>query len=666
MLHCRLLCCVFPASRICLAEIMERNSPICFTYHQPGDTIEHMMKHALMALAAICTLGTVAYSQPLLQMLEQIQSPQTAALTPDQRAARFSALAALPADTDSFFALAGLGQMARSVQGADSDAGQMAAAMVTELDGFAMGMSQAAVQDLQRLLPLWQVSMLSFSDWMEEWSSKAAPDAALAIVAQGREQEQKLGETLVQATRDFHLAPIQLVLSCKPGGQNLLHQLSVLPLMAPVEPDGPVSLVAHGACRGFCLRGDKLDLDELELAPEHESQIKENLKKVNLYLLAQVQGNYLVVTLCSNPDEIPPMPALADSVLATARMQEFDAELVREPMMLGYSSPAAVNLRDELNMIPYYAVPRDLALIFSRLVDARASMAPAVAAIEQMLSQVAALVPRKDTAERFVAWKQDSAYYLRMSGDACGHAFEAGSFSQLQELRNPDTAIFAESTGVKGMPQVDFPALMNNVQLVQQAYLDTLTAEHAATRAAELAELQQLRPVADKAVAALNSARLAEGGSVSVLLRGKGSSATPGVPVSFSIRADVADPAAIRTGVEQFRQSVQTLTQADSPASCPIEVQTGERCILFTSDEQGLPLSSSQPPVQVRGGALFSLNLPALATALDDAARVSASKDLQQSAASIKEISASLQMVEGVMTTRDDQVHTLIRFTPAQ
>ena len=216
------------------------------------------------------------------------------------------------------------------------------------------------------------------------------------------------------------------------------------------------------------------------------------------------------------------------------------------------------------------------------------------------------------------------------------------------------------------MPQVDFPALMNNVQLVQQAYLDTLTAEHAATRAAELAELQQLRPVADKAVAALNSARLAEGGSVSVLLRGKGSSATPGVPLSFSIRADVADPAAIRTGVEQFRQSVQTLTQADSPASCPIEVQTGERCILFTNDEQGLPLSSSQPPVQVSGGALFSLNLPALATALDDAARVSASKDLQQSAASIKEISASLQMVEGVMTTRDDQVHTLIRFTPAQ
>ncbi len=611
-------------------------------------------------------LGSGAHAQPLEQMLEQIQAPRGASLTPEQRAARFSSLAALPADTDSFFAIAGLGEMARCVQEADSDAGQMAAAMVTELDGFALGMSQAAVEDLQRLLPLWQMTMLSLTDWMEAWSRKASPDAALAIVAQGREQEQKLGEALVQASRDFHLAPIQLVLSCKPGGQNLLHQLSVLPLMAPVEPDGPVSLVAHGACRGFCLRGDKLDLDELELVPEHDAQIKENLKKVNLYLLAQVQGNHLVVTLCSNPDEIPQMPTLADSVLATARMQAFDAELGLEPLVLGYSSPAAVNLREEWNMSAYYAVPRDLARIFSRLADTRDSMAPAVAAIEQMLSQVAALVPRKDTAEQFIVWKQDAAYYLRLSGDACGQTFVPGALSQLQELRNPDTAIYAESTGVEGMPHVDFPALMNSVQLVQQAYLDTLTAEHAATRAAELAELQQLRPVADKAVAALNSARLAEGGSVSVLLRGKGSSATPGAPVSFSIRADVTDPAAIRTGVEQFRQSVQALTQADFPASCPLEVQSGERCILFTNDGQGLPLSSSQSPVQVSGGAVFSLNLPSLASALDAAARGSASEDLQQSAASIKEISATLQMVEGAMTTRDNQIHTLIRFTPAQ
>lgn len=624
------------------------------------------MKRYLMALAASCMLGAVAHAQPLVQMLEQILSPQSVSLTPEQRAARFSALAALPADTDSFFALAGLGEMARRMQDADSDAGQMAAAMVTELDGFALGMSQAAVQDLQRLLPLWQASMLSLSDWMVEWSRKATPDAALAIAAQGREQEQKLGETLVQATRDFHLAPIQLVLSCKPGGQNLLHLLSVLPLMVPVEPGGLVSLVAHGACRGFCLRGDKLDLDELELAPEHEAQIKENLKKVNLYLLAQVQGNHLVVTLCSNPDELPAMPALADSVLATARMQEFDAELGHEPLVLGYSSPTAVNLREEWNMSAYYAVPRDLALVFSRLVDTSASMAPAVAAIEQMLSQLASLVPSKDTAERFVAWKQDAAYYLRLSSDACGHTFEPGSFSLLQELQNPDTAIFAESTGVKGMPQVDFTALMNNVQLVQQAYLDTLAAEHAATRASELDELRQLRPVADKAVAVLNTASLAEGGSVSLLLRGKGASATTGVPVSLSLRADVADPAAMRTGVEQFRQSVQALTQADSSASCPMEVQSGERCILFTNDEQGLPLSSSQPPVRVSGGAVFSLNLPALASALEAAARVSASKDLQQSAASIKEISASLQMVEGAMTTHDDQIHTLIRFTPAQ
>lgn len=358
--------------------------------------MKEMMKRLLFVIC-LCVWGVLQPVQGnLVQLLAQDNTADAVSLSPRARANAFSALAALPADTDSFFAIAKLGELlsgeiASVIPGAD---------VAAELDGFALGMSEAAAQDLQRLMPLFQVLTEAESPLGEEWCAKAAPDAARAIVAQQREARYRAGELLVQATRDYHLSPIYMVLSCKPGGESLLHQLSVLPLMVPVGADSPMVLMARGSSRGFYLRGDALDLSKAELAPEHEEQIARNLQQARLYVMAEVQGNKLVLVICSNLEEVKHPRRVSQSLLGSDKMAPFDALMQRDALALGSCSPTVVSMREQLNLCTYRITASFMGGVFRRLAGENPAMAAAADALDSLAQQLDTLVPPRTEAEQ--------------------------------------------------------------------------------------------------------------------------------------------------------------------------------------------------------------------------------------------------------------------------
>ena len=133
-------------------------------------------------------------------LLEQaVLSPASASLA--ERAAAFPALAALPADTDSFLAVGRLGELVAMAGGADAAAVMPILAMAGGLESLALGVSEDAARDLQRLAPLLELMTQSNPAWMDAWMNQAEPAAALAIVAQQREDTEKNIEQLVQYTQ---------------------------------------------------------------------------------------------------------------------------------------------------------------------------------------------------------------------------------------------------------------------------------------------------------------------------------------------------------------------------------------------------------------------------------------------------------------------------------
>ena len=194
-----------------------------------------MNKLALLSFA-LAFLQLPAPAQLAANPLEKLAGLQaealSAPLSPDARNKVYSALAGLPADTDSFVVVNRLGELAALALEVESPVPW--AEMASELDGAALGITRRTVEDLQRLQPLFQLLSVAETDIADTWVAKAQDDAARAIVAVQREQQVADGASLVQATKDFHLAPIYMVLTARPGGEGLMQQLSMLPLMMPL------------------------------------------------------------------------------------------------------------------------------------------------------------------------------------------------------------------------------------------------------------------------------------------------------------------------------------------------------------------------------------------------------------------------------------------------
>lgn len=585
--------------------------------------------------------------------LQSLMAGAPSSLSVNARERVFSALGALPADIDSFAAVNKLGALAELLQ---EQAGAVPGMdLASELDSFAVGITPRTVQDLQRMKPLFQVLSASQDEVADAWCAQANADAARAIVAVQREQKAEDGDRLVQATAEFHLAPIYMVLTARPGGETLLQQLSVLPLMLPMGTDAPIEMTVRSGWRGFCVHGSMLDLSAAELAPEQESRLQANLQKARLYVLARTVGNKLVLVICSNPDEVKIPARSADSALASPQLAAFDAVLPRGAWSVGCSSPAVVKLREELDLFDYQYVAAFMERVFLRLAGQNEACAAAAKAVKSLLDAAVQVLPARSGAERMVLWEED-ALYLHLVSDAGTQRFTPGTLRYTGQAAKPDTVVYAESTPVAGVPALDIPAVLGQVETVQRGYLATLNPAAARVMEPEAQRLQQYRPALEQLGTGLQNWYVALAGSGALLLR----EPADGEPqtFAFSLRGEFADDSVAANTCTLMQNGLNGIIPKDSPR--PV-VSVSANTVLVHYGAEASGCIAPEAGIQVPGGALISVNVPAVVRLMERLDPDAQNPRIQAALQGARDTAACVERVDVAACSKDEELHALIR-----
>ena len=596
-----------------------------------------MKIHTLFSLAVTLSVSPVFAAAPAtpLELLQQLVVPAGGECSVKQRSRQFSALGALPADTESFLAVSRIGEL---VAKAGMDASEVPGiGLIAELDSLAVGVSAGTTADIERLMPLIRaLSAMQLQAKAERWSEAAHDSASRAIVAVQREQSEVTGEQLVQATQNLHLSPIYFVLTAQEGGDLLLQQLSVLPMLLPMTGDCAVEVTARGAWRGFCLHGNRLDLSAAGLSPEQEAAIKKNLENARLYVVASMVGKRLVFAICSNLDELKTPARHGESLLASPVMKGFDSCMSRNPWAVGYSSGAVVALRDKVNSFNHDIIADFAEKVFTRLGAETPACASAAAAIKSLRSLYEQFKPQQCGAERLVVWGEDDLY-LQLTNSSCSRVFAPGAIRYAALAHDGNMAVYAESTPMQGLPAVEVSAVLDDAEAVHKGYLATLKPEIAEEQSASVKKFQNHRPLVEQVFALAQdcNARTLSSGALLVTAGAEGASA----PASVSFRAEVSD-------APEFAARLQS---ACSAAPCCKEAAPhvsveGREVMLSFGEVSGAPVAQ---PVPVSGGVLFSVNFEALGRLMNQA--------------ELQEISTVVQGIDGAACTQGDECHTLLR-----
>ena len=586
----------------------------------------------------------------LFQPPEQLEQ-HTVSASVKERSRSFPALSVLPQDTDSFLAVSRVGELASLLV---SEQGFMPwADMVEALDGMAVGITKQGVQDLHRMLPLFQVLAAEQNEAVYNWESRANAAAARAIVAVQREESAAAGEKLIRATKNFHLSPIYVTLTAKPGNESLLQQLSVLPLMLPMGTDAPIEMTVRSGWRGFCVCGSMLDLSDAELAPEHEAAIQENLENARLYVLARTVGNKLVLVICSNVEEVKIPAKSTESVLGAPLMGAFDAYLSRKPLLASYSSPDVVRLRESLNLYDYQYVAAFMKSVFQRLSKENAACAAAAESVQMLLDAAAKFIPSPEGAERAVVWEDDDMY-LHLVSQAGAWRYTPAALQHTELAALPDTALYVESAPLTGGALPDIPTVLKQVETIQQGYQATLNTPEAGGTPYPVFMLGQHRAALESLAAGLQQMGAATVGS-SVLWVQEAPSATAGSGCRYLLRSDLNDA----TTAEQTRSllqqgcSVLFAGAAESP-----QVGTNGGAVYLSSGGAVPVVSPSAGAVNAVGGTVFSMNVPTMARVVESA---SAGAEAKEAAAFLHQAAGMVDRVKGCMRTVGDSLHTVMK-----
>lgn len=606
----------------------------------------------LTALAFPLFAGEV---QDAMTRLQSLQMESGEVLPVRARAGVFSALGALPYDTDSFFSISHLGELADFLQRETS--GISGAELASGLDGFAIGVSARTVRDLQHLKPLFEVVAAAQTDWVDIWGESANDEAARAIVAVQREQMAADGEKLVQATRDFHMAPIYFVLTARPDsiGEALLQQLCVLPLMVPMGSDAPIEMTMKGGWKGFCVQGDWMDLSNAGLSPEHELQVKKNLANARLYVVSRMVADKLVLAICSNLDEVKIPSRLDNSVLASPVMAGFDTAMKRDSWVVGYSSPAVVKLREESDLFDYQYAASFMEKVFSRLASGNAACATAASSVKALMEMVKSVLPHQHGAERLAVWKDDGIC-LHLICESDSTQFSTGRLRFLHHAHEPGTVIYAETTPVNSSSSVDVPAVLNHVENVQKGYIDTVKTERAAEVRESVALLQQHRRVVELIASIMQKLGGAMHDSSAILVQE--TALDNKFAAAGYMRADLTDAAQGRE-IESLLQEICKERADDAESGIQFKVDDKTLHLSYYGGES--PLSSEMEAPVSAAGAIMSVNVPALARVLEREAGRTQDTDVAETAESLYELSQYVQRIEAAATTVDKKTHMLLR-----
>lgn len=578
-----------------------------------------------------------------------------------QRAAVFPSLEIMPKDVDSFFVLTHLYECTDLLAAQNKSLPLDMVMGDFRLDSFATGCNAAAAKDLARLVKIVKLIEGAEGELVDEWVDAATPEAARAVVAQRRALQRARGEQLVELTRDFHQAPLHFVLSCMPGGETVLKQLSVLLMMIPVEVDGPLGLLMQGSKRGFYINCSEVDLSGMALLPEHEQQIRQNLQNKRLYLMSEVQGRHLVISLCSDINAVRLPASPAESMLAADTMTAYDDMLCRNTYAVAHSSKELVNAGREVNMMEYTTAVHFLLDVFKTLAPDNAVIASAASALERLHQQVVKWQPAKLIGDSLRIWKEED-WFIQFEEDASGLSFAPGYLGTRKCSTSENAIFFAESAPLLGPHVPCWDTVLQDAQLVHDGVLATLKPETAAQIRKEEQVPRWVCTLYDSCSQVLQCVSPLLAGEGVILLRETGNAAEP---TQIFLCADTVP------NDSTHASSWQAVSQAF--AALPEETRRGwslnpDSCALVFSSAPCVPaeLYSQRGENPTPGGAVFAFNLQALARASVLMASAAKTQEARDNAKSMLQLAQWIERIEGACSILDNRLLYTFRIKPAK
>lgn len=415
----------------------------------------------MMAAAALPAWGQVAVPAvvPTPDTAMLLSLPAVVEMSAEQRAAALSAAALLPADTDSFIAFSNLGKLIRQL-GNPSDP---YLAMLSGLDGLAIGISAEGVQVMRELLPLLQSDASGeIQQVAEAWEQVADPAVAGVIKAQRELQQANAEAAMTSALEKLRVAPVYLTATVTPETAGML-QMMVAFGMGQLMQNSPGGLVQHNGMQGVMLSS---------MIPTPSGN-----REMEVYLMYKLDGNKLSVVLCADPAQAVLPASPAESVLAKADL--LNSRINDKTMVVASLSPALqeVNTASSLTTIESFGAL--VSGVFRNLAKTSPAFGrPGVAAadgVEFLLSQLKEFTPLSDSPDQLYVWVDDNVH-IELVQDADGATFGPAVMKQPTLLSNPDVAFCVETAPGQGRPEVDVPGIMGALESIFAGYIKTLNA----------------------------------------------------------------------------------------------------------------------------------------------------------------------------------------------
>ena len=565
----------------------------------------------MMAATALPVWGqnAVPAAVPAPDAAMLLTLPAAVDMSVEQRAAALTAASLLPADTDSFIALANLGKLIEKA-GTQNDP-QLA--MLKYLDGVALGISAEGVQVLQELLPLFQKASVS-SDLTQiatDWAADAEENVVPVIQAQLAEKQAECDAALQAALEKLRVAPVYLAITVKPEAAGMLQMMSGLG-MAQLAQGAPGGLVMQNGMQGV-----RLPLN-LPMAGQ--------TKEVSAYLMTKLtgdSGNQLVAVLCADPAQAVVPDSPAESVLARADLQ--DARINETTLAVASLSPAMDNTTDAASMVSIEQVASLVSGVFRQLASSSPAFGrPGVAAadgVEFLVSQLKSLAPAADSPSQLYVW-MDEDVHVEIVQDADGMTFGPATMKHPTLLTNPDVAFCMEFAPVQGGAAIDLPGALGAAEAVATGWAQTLRAPAREEISRDLDRCLSYRgdvDAADRAVRTISGSLC--GSNTLVVMVPSGSQ-----EVNAAYYSPVSNRAAL---VDGWNQLVQVAEQVKSKSSCKDTCAAPEVTCTQVGDASvytlAVPADCKCPVAPKTPGALVSDSTLVLGTSAELNAALAAS-----------------------------------------
>ncbi len=444
-----------------------------------------MNMRAILLMAATVAPLSAQEPPPVAPAEPTVAAPSPA----DQRAAKLGALALLPKDAADFVVLADVGgNVARLAGGCcpcDASSGGVPAELLA-IDNIALANTAASAPSLaaaaQFASSMCGAGMAAgtVDGWIEVASGAALE--ALRQVGDPRACEEKLIADVKAFIPSVKVAPQYAVVTCKPGGENVLEKMFNQAVQRLADEAGKHENSLEKV-EGNGFTGVKLDFAKaLEEENDVTPALREALAGRAVYVLLRLQGNALIGVICENPEEISLASTPADSMLATDAVAEADPVLAKDLLGLLRVSPELQALGNApSSSAAVRAFASVISSVFNQLAEKdaahQAAYAKAAAGVNALAAQYAAFMPASSQPATLQLWC-DKGLHAVFSCDALGSSYKPAPLKHAAMADAPDTFVYAESTpcswGATQLPS--FEVVLTSLLDVAQGVAETLDA----------------------------------------------------------------------------------------------------------------------------------------------------------------------------------------------